>query len=113
MRSSRLKLVAHRASVMIVALVFALSVAGHGFSERAEDHLSRSSDVVLSMAVPEAHNSPSDALCGHVHGEHHQFAPCALWRAPFNRNADRLFYASFDAYATSRETTPPHGPPRA
>lgn len=106
-RSFRFKLNAHKVSAILLALVFALSIAAHGFGESAGDHFSQQSDIAVSVAVVDMHGSPSDAVCGHVHGEHHQIAPCTMERSGPHRRQSRVIYASFDANA------PPHGPPKA
>lgn len=98
---------------MLVALVFALGIAAHGLGERAEDHLSPTADVALTLVSAQAHNSPSDALCNHVHSEHHQMALCAVQQDGVHRHGMRMVYASFETRAASRETAPPHGPPKA
>ena len=112
-RSSRFRLIARRASAMLVALVFALGIAAHGLGERAEDHLFPTADVALTLLSAQAHNSPSDALCNHVHSEHHQMTPCAVLQDGVHRHGMRMVYASFETRAASRETAPPHGPPKA
>ena len=97
---------------LFVAVVFACGVFGHGFDEGTSEHASSSS--VLALTAPAAvHGSPADALCGHVHSEHHQMAPCAVQQDGVHRHGMRMVYASFETRAASRETAPPHGPPKA
>lgn len=112
-RSSRFCSIARRASSMLVAVVFALSIVGHGFGERVDEHLSPLADIALTIVSAEAHNTPSDALCAHVHSEHHQIAPCVVEQGGLQQREARIAYAFFDARATSRESAPPHGPPKA
>jgi len=96
---------------LFVAVVFACGVFGHGFDEGTSEHASSSS--VLALTAPAAvHGSPADALCGHVHSEHHQLAPCHLQQGGVQRHAKRVVYASFNARAATYEAAPPHGPPR-
>lgn len=112
-RSSRFWLFPRRAYSVLVAVAFALSIALHGFGERADAHLSPVADVALTLASVETHNSASDALCSHIHSEHHQITSCLLQQGGIRQREARVVYASFDARAASRETAPPHGPPKA
>lgn len=112
-RSSQFTEIARRASAILVAVVFALGVAVHGLGERSEDHLFPTADTALTMVSMPTHNSPSDALCSHIHIEHHQMTQCAVQEDGVKRHSVRIVYAVFGTRAASRETSPPHGPPKA
>lgn len=112
-RSLQILSLVRRASALFVALAFALGVATHGFSEREADHQSPVADIALTVASVQAHSAPSDALCSHVHSEHHQMAPCVSLQENLHRVEARVAYPSFDAHETSHESAPPHGPPKA
>ena len=98
---------------MLVAVAFVLSMVGHGVGERVDGHLSPLADIALAIQSAEAHNSPSDALCGHLHSEHHQIAPCVVEQGGLQRREASVAYEALDARAASRVFAPPHGPPRA
>lgn len=112
-RSAHVRKVARHAISTLVAVFFALTVAAHGFGERGDNHQSSLAGVTFTSAAVETHTSPADALCSHVHSEHHQMAPCLIQSGDLQRREARIAYPSFDAHAASREAAPPHGPPKA
>lgn len=98
---------------VLVAAILALSVAGHGFDERAGGHSAHATEAALIDAAHDVKNSVADALSAHLHGEHHQLAPCHAPATSVARREGRVVYAALDTHGAGRVTAPPHGPPKA
>ncbi len=98
---------------LLVVIVFGFGILSHGVGEGASEHSRPSSVLALTTPAADMHNSASDALCSHVHSEHHQLAPCIIQQNVVQRAASRAIYAAFHARAISYEAAPPHGPPKA
>lgn len=98
---------------MLVAVLIVLGMASHGNGRLAGEHPLTSGEIMLSVSFAHAHETPADAVCGQSHCEHHQVAPMIADRKAVERDGLRVAYWQFDRHPSTREISPPHGPPRA
>jgi hypothetical protein len=105
----------HRpASVVLVALLIALTGIAHGLGECAP---AQAYEVVASVqAIPPGNVKPdegADPLGAHMHGEHHQGALSENGFETFERASSAIRFSLPSMRFASRGVAPPQKPPRA